>query len=705
MVYHLHRELSESQSLASDHQKRSHLFLEGPAGCGKTTAGVERLARLLDAGVPGQQILLLTPTRALAEPYQQLLRLPGLVPGGAVATATIGGLARRMCELFWPLVAQSAGFARPDLPPTFLTLETAQYYMAHLVRPLLDEGYFDSVVINRNRLYSQIIDNLNKAAMAGYPHGEIGERLRAAWVGEQAQLRIYADAQACASRFREFCLAHNLLDFSLQVELFTRHLWPDPICRGYLQRNYRHLIADNIEENPPVAHDLLAEWLPDFESALLIYDHAAGYRLFLGADPGRAYELRELCPTRLVLEHSFVSATPLQTLGERLQRAVSGEPALTQRSGDDGNVLNALAFQQERFYPEMLDWVANQISDLVHGAGTPPGEIAVLAPFVSDALRFSLTQRLERRGIPVHSHRPSRALRAEPAARALLTLAALAHPEWGLRPARADYTQALQQAIAGLDPVRAQLLAEITYRLREGAPQLTSFDSIVPAMQSRITFNVGERYERLRGWLDAYTSSPPEALDHFLARLFGELLSQPGFGFHQDFQGGRVAATLIESIQKFRWAATDLPEDPDRPLGRTYLLMVAEGVIAASYLESWRTPPAEAVFLAPAYTFLMQNRPVDHQFWLDVGARSWFERIAQPLTHPYVLSRNWPPGRQWTQADEETTSRDTLQGLALGLVRRCRERVYLGISQLNEQGYESRGPLLRAFDLVVREAT
>jgi hypothetical protein len=682
-----------------------HLFLEGPAGCGKTTAGVERLARLLDAGVPGQQILLLTPTRALAEPYQQLLRLPGLVPGGAVATATIAGLARRMCELFWPLVAQSAGFARPDLPPTFLTLETAQYYMAHLVRPLLDEGYFDSVVINRNRLYSQIIDNLNKAAMAGYPHTEIGERLRAAWVGEQAQLRIYADAQACASCFREFCLAHNLLDFSLQVELFTRHLWPDPICRGYLQRSYRHLIADNIEENPPVAHDLLAEWLPDFESSLLIYDHAAGYRLFLGADPGRAYELRELCPTRLVLGHSFVSAAPLQTLGERLQRAISGEPALTQRSGDDGNVLNALAFQQERFYPEMLGWVANQISDLVHGAGTPPGEIAVLAPFVSDALRFSLTQRLERRGIPVHSHRPSRALRAEPAARALLTLAALAHPEWGLRPARADYSQALQQAIAGLDPVRAQLLAEITYRLREGVPQLTSFESIVPAMQSRITFNVGERYERLRGWLDAYTSSPPEVLDHFLARLFGELLSQPGFGFHQDFQGGRVAATLIESIQKFRWTATDLPEDPHHPLGRTYLLMVAEGVIAASYLESWRTPPAEAVFLAPAYTFLMQNRPVDYQFWLDVGARSWFERIAQPLTHPFVLSRNWPPGKQWTQADEETTSRDTLQRLALGLVRRCRERVYLGISQLNEQGYENRGPLLRAFDLVVREAT
>ena len=59
----------------------------------------------------------------------------------------------------------------------FLTLETAQYYMAHLVRPLLEQGYFESVTIDRNRLYSQILDNLNKAAVVGFPHTKIGEMM------------------------------------------------------------------------------------------------------------------------------------------------------------------------------------------------------------------------------------------------------------------------------------------------------------------------------------------------------------------------------------------------------------------------------------------------------------------------------------------------------------------------------------------------
>ncbi|NIN64482.1 MAG: hypothetical protein GTO63_07225, partial [Anaerolineae bacterium] len=71
----------------------------------------------------------------------------------------------------------------------------AQYFMARIVRPLLDQGYFDSVTIDRNRLYSQILDDLNKAAVVGFLHTEIGERLKAAWAGEEREKRIYDEAQ------------------------------------------------------------------------------------------------------------------------------------------------------------------------------------------------------------------------------------------------------------------------------------------------------------------------------------------------------------------------------------------------------------------------------------------------------------------------------------------------------------------------------
>ncbi len=688
------------------------IFLEGPAGTGKTTAGVQRLLGLIEAGVPASSILVLVPVRPLGEPYAAALRSRRMRAGGVPSILTAGGLARRQVELFWPLVAADAGFAEPDRPPTFLTLETAQYHMARLVRPLREEqGYFDAVTVDPNRLYSQVLDNLNKAAVVGFPHTEIGIRLQAAAAGEEAQGRVYADAQAAAALFREYCLAHNLLDFSLQVEVFRRHVWPRPACQEHVLRTYRHLVADNLEEDTPFAHDLLRDMVPRLDSALLIVDRDAGYRQFLGADPAGAYTLRQLAREEAAFEESFITPPELQALAATLAEALE-QPAAPMPPVPAAAMRDALVFTEDlRFYPEMLDWVAEQVAGLVAG-GTPPGEIVVLAPFLSDALRFSLANRLAAAGVPVRSHRPSRALRDEPATRALLTLAALAHPGWGAAPARFDVAYALVQAIAEMDPVRAQLLAQIVYRSREGAPALSTFEAIRPEMHERISYVLGGRYDTVRLWLAESMRRGEVPLDHFLSRLFGEVLSQGGYGFHADFDAANVAANLVESVQKFRRGAAAaglLPAagplaEQERSLGQEYLAMVADGVIAAQYVRGWQETAArdDAVLLAPAYTFLMMNRPVDVQVWLDVGSRGWFERLYQPLTHPYVLSRHWDPGRPWDTADELAANQARLARLAVGLIRRCRRLIYLGLSELNEQGYEQRGPLLWAFNQVLQ---
>jgi hypothetical protein len=92
----------------------------------------------------------------------------------------------------------------------------------------------------------------------------------------------------------------------------------------------------------------------------------------------------------------------------------------------------------------------------------------------------------------------------------------------------------------------------------------------------------------------------------------------------------------------------------------------------------------------------MMNHPATVQFWLDAGSRGWWERLFQPLTQPYVLSRSWDRDRVWTDIDDQVANQQTLERLVKGLLRRCRKRVYIGLSELGESGYESRGPLLKA---------
>jgi hypothetical protein len=531
--------------------------------------------------------------------------------------------------------------------------------------------------------------------------------LDSAWFGDPAQRRVFTDAQDCASRFRGYCLAHNLLDFSLQLDVFWTYLWPEEHVRNYLMKTYRHLIYDNVEEDIPRGHDIIREWLPEFQSTLLIFDEGGGYRRFLGADPETGWALRELCEEQAVLQDSCVVSEGIESLDMALSEAIAPTLSPSPLSGKWGRVgEGVLSFVQSRFYPELLDAIADEALSLISTHQVFPSEIVILAPYLSDALRFSLTNRLDARNIPWRSHRPSRSLRDEPASHALLTLAELAHPSWKIHPPKFDVAYALMHSIQGMDLVRAQLLAEIVYRQRDLS--LASFDGIKPDVQERITFTFGNRYGTLRDWILAYRESEALPLDHFLRKLFGEVLSQPGFGFHTNLDSVRVAASLVESVRKFRQTfepvrGSDMSDRSDMSdLGREYIALLQDGVIAAQYLESWRTEDEEAVLVAPAYTFLMMNRPATIQFWLDAGSSGWYERLAQPITHPYVLARGWEPGRTWSDADEVEQSKESLARLVSGLLRRCRERVYLGMSELGESGFEQRGDLLKAFQKVLQ---
>ncbi|HZY46137.1 MAG TPA: hypothetical protein VFF70_15470, partial [Anaerolineae bacterium] len=446
-----------------------------------------------------------------------------------------------------------------------------------------------------------------------------------------------------------------------------------------------------------------------------IFDNEAGYRSFLGADPRSAYKLRSVCDRTIEMTESHVMSIDLQAIESSIEQNLAEGYSKKNKMEDQpprglpmrtGDARAAIAFGGGRFHPQMIAWVASLVSDLIKQQHVEPRDIVILAPFLSDSLRFALQDRFDRQSIPTRSLRPSRALNEESITRGLMTLSTIAHPDWHLAPPQSDVAQMLVMSIAGLDPARAHLIAERLYRSRDGQIELRAFDGLKPELQDRIGYEIGAKFENIRAWIaDRVQSETALPLDHFLSKLFGELLSQYGFGFHHQIDPGRITAQIIESARKFRQTVSPDPfaamSDPS--IGRDYIRMVAEGIVAATFIPSPYADIPNAVLLAPAYTFLLSNESVAYQFWLNAGSPAWWERLYQPLTHPYVLSRNWPIDKKWTDEDEQLARRATLLRLLRGLVRRCRLKIYLAMSTLNEQGFEERGPLLSIVQQVLRE--
>lgn len=687
--------LKAQKDVAKDNFDKT-IFLDGIAGTGKTTAGIERVKQLIRDGVPADSILVLVPQAGLAIPYTDALKRSRVEIGGDLHTATLGKLAFQTVDLFFPLIASDLDGDKTVQSPHFLTLELVQYYMTRFIEPIIEqEDFFNSVTISRSRLYTQIVDNLNKSALVGFPYDQLADILKASWRGDVTQNYIYDDAQKAATLFRELCYKYVMLDFSLQLEVF-RDLWNEhQIVRDHYIKQYRHLVVDNIEEDSPATHDLLKQWLPHCESALLIYDSEAGYRRFLGADPIYADSLRDDCDLHITLDNHRVMSDDM--IAFQVEMAASMKQPIEQAKPQSADARDAIVYADNRYHPQMIDWAAENIAALVHNDGVDPSEIVILAPFLPDALRYSLKARLDELNVPNRSHRPSRALREEPATRTLLTFAKVAHPQWNITASQFDVANALTSSIKGLDLVRARLLADVLYR---GGLLYPFSDIQNEVLQQRITFDIGTRYDKLRQWLADYQKGDVLPIDTFFSKLFGEVLSQPQYHFNDNYDAANTAANLIDSARTFRQTVSKIEPERD-DISSEYITMVDSGVIANQYIRDWEVDK-NTVLIAPAYTFLLSNQPVDYQVWLNVGSAGWSQRLYQPLTHPYVLSKQWEYGVEWKDTDEYEANQQTLSYLALGLIRRCRKKVYLGFSEFGEQGYEQRGPLLMAIQSMLR---
>jgi len=672
------------------------LFIEGSARTGKTTAVLARLEKTLSE-FPGYQVLILTPQQSLARPYRDFMKTDQVINCGIPRITTISGIARDLLHIFWPEVKNIFNFAKNASEPIFLSLESAQYCMSRIVDPLLEKGYFQTIKIEKHRLYSQIIDNLNKSAIHGLSLESIPTRLLSGTADPSILGNAFQQVSECALSFRNFCLENNLVDFSLLMHIARTYLFARELPLKFLHARYRVLIADNIEEDTPIAHDFYRTQTPYFNTASLIFDHHGGFRTFLGADAENAYTLKSICDQSITLTEQVESYPEMDTFRVGLLACIDKRADQPPRF----KLPDQVQLSVYQFLPEMISGVVSRVETLVAN-GVQPSEIAVLSPYLSDVLKYSISEKLAEKRINLQTSRPSRKYLASSSIKAILTLACIAHPDWGLPISHYEFRDCLMRLVRDMDIIRADHAARALLGKKDDGQVFRSFDALTNlSLQETITFAIGEKLALLSAWMTDYFENGVAPLDIFLQRLFGEVLSQPSFALHTDLDAANDISRIIRSIRLFRSFSSTVFDLQEPSFGKAYIKSIQQGLLPSAF--SGIEPDVQGVLISPAHTFLMQNRSVAYQFWLDIGSLGWWERLYQPLTNPYVYQKRWGQETAWNENREFAVNQAMMGKLINGLLLRCQQGVFASVVNTNEYGAQNSGPLLKAFQKMVKK--
>ena len=677
----------------------ARIWLSGKAGCGKTTAAAERVRFLLQQSEGWPQVLVFTPGRNYGSIYQELISPDGIRP----QVTTYNSFVQNCLKLFWPLIADETDFGRKKSYPMFLTIEAAQIIMAKLIGPRRDAGYFNGLTASPSRVFNQVMLAMHKCAAAEIPFENYADLMKESWGGDGALLPVFEQTQECGRIFRQVCLENNLLDYSLQLEVFTGRLLPDPVFRSWLKEQRLHFVFDNLEEEVPAAHHFVRDIADLCQSMLLISDRDGGYRSFMGCDPFSAETLREICPVQMEFTESFVCSPPVQAMEQVLidPTLKNGELPVSPRM--------AFSFASGHHYPEMIKKAVNDVANLIKILGVAPKDIVILAPLVSDVLYTEMERGLWEQGIRVYLHRPSRPLLNEKVTRSLLTLCGLVRPVSGTQVRLLDIVQMAQCFIEGLDPMRGQLIVGGMFRERKGGTEpaaydIRPFDSLSAEKKQRIPPQIAERFEILRKWIETQRKNKDLSPDRIVTEFFTDVLIRDGF--ITDPQTNLGIRKVADSMTKYKAVLDYLDvfegSGTFRPDWEDYFRLVGLGMVNAKYYEEIYAQPEDAVLISLTSAFLSMNRNADYQIWLNVGAPRWWERFYGELTNDAVLSRFWPPEKKWDALTAGAYNDAHMMRQLCGLLRRCRVQVKAYASELNESGMEQKSKLLYLFSALTR---
>jgi len=374
--------LNPAQARAVEHQNGPLLILAG-AGSGKTRVITQRIARLLERGIPPSAILALTFTNKAAGEMNE-----------RVHTALHGKNA----------APQRRG---PPLDPRQVTITTFHSFgLGVLTREraavggsftIFDQGdalgavkeVLRTIDAGRRLDAAAILSRISNAKNAFLTTEELPNREGDEY--DEITRLVFPRYEAALRGFRAF-------DFD-DLVCGTARLWrerPDVLARW--RERYRYLLVDEYQDTNRAQLELLLQLAGEHRNICVVGDDDQSIYAWRGADVRNILEFEDQFPGAAVvkLEQNYRSRAPIIAVANAVIAKKSDarhQKVLFTERGGEAKVRAAAAPT-----PEVeASWVSRQVDDLVRGDRVPASEVAVL--YRSNGQSAALEEAFRERGL------------------------------------------------------------------------------------------------------------------------------------------------------------------------------------------------------------------------------------------------------------------------------------------------------------------
>jgi len=363
--------LNPSQQRAATHVEGPLLVLAGP-GSGKTRVVTHRIAHLISAGVPAEQIVALSFTNKAADEMRR--RVSELVGPQPVEMGTFHRFAARLLRRNARLVGLTSDYSILDPDDAGSLLKRA----AKKIGLSLTHTPIDRVAGVISRAKNELTTPESFEPRWGRPVDEVAKRV---W-----------------PVYQQMMLEANSVDFDDLLVHIARMLMDSPDLRRMLDARHRWILVDEYQDTNAVQYCIVRGLSIDHPNLAVTGDPDQAIYGWRGASIRNILEFERDYPTATVvkLEHNYRSTSNILGTADRL--IAHNSRRKPKRLITDAPPGSPVRIVLDASSHDEADRIANEIAESLANGDRTPRDFAIL--FRTNALSRSLEVALRSRGVP-----------------------------------------------------------------------------------------------------------------------------------------------------------------------------------------------------------------------------------------------------------------------------------------------------------------